>query len=330
MTWKAALARAPFGGAEGGLQINPSEYTPAELERITRRFTYALGDLIGPEYDIPGPDLNTDSQIMAWILDTYLSMLPPHERARSVHVVTGKPLEAGGIPGRSQAVGQGLGYLLEQWARDRRFGLYAATYTVQGFGKVGTGIAHFLGALGCKCLAVEDATGGIASPDGIDTEDLTAWVAEHRGVKGYPKAKPVDHEEFLRTKADIFIPAAIENQVTAETAKWLNVRLVAEGANGPTSPEADEILEAQGIDVLPDILASAGGLIVSYFEWLQNKRSEYWDINDVNSKLQRTIVSAYERMRDTAHDLLCSWRTAAHIVALRRIEKVYKERGIFP
>jgi glutamate dehydrogenase (NAD(P)+) len=330
MTWKSSLMNLPFGGAEGGIQIDPSHYSMAELERITRRFTFALGNVIGPDYDIPGPDMGTNSQIMAWMLDTYLSTLPPHDRWRSLHVVTGKPIPTGGSLGRYKATAQGMLYLLEQWAKDRRFGLYASTYMIQGFGNVGEGLASLLKSVGCKCLAVEDITGAIYNVDGIDPEDLAKYAQEHRGIKGYPKAQAIDHESFLQTKADIFLPAALENQITAESAKLLNVRLIAEGANGPTNVEADAVLEKQGVDVLPDILANTGGVIVSYFEWLQNKRSEFWEPAEVNARLKKFMVSAYERVRDTARTRQCSWRTAAHMAALTSIDNVYKERGIFP
>lgn len=330
MTWKSALMGIPFGGAQGGVSIDPRQYSYGELERITRRFTYALGDVIGPEYDIPGPDVSTNAQIMAWILDTYLSTRQPHERGRSIHVVTGKPLESGGSHGRDKATAQGLVYLLERWAQDRKFGLYASTFMLQGFGNVGSWVARLLGKLGCKCIAVEDATGAIHNPDGFDSDSLTQFVWEHKGVKGYPHGKPVDHESFLHTKADIFIPAALECQITGETAQWLNVRLIAEGANGPTTPEADRLLEKQGVDVLPGILANAGGVVVSYFEWLQNKRSESWDREEVDARLRKAIIAAYQKMIDAARAYECDWRTAAHLVALLRLEKVFKERGIFP
>ncbi len=330
MTWKTAIAGIPLGGAKGGIQIDPSHYSTRELERITRRFTFALGSNIGPEYDIPAPDVNTNAQIMAWIMDTYISTMPPLERNRSVHVVTGKPVESGGSLGRDKATGQGVVYTLEEWARDNNFDLNGATYTVQGFGNVGSWTARLLQPHGSRLVAVEDASGAIANPDGIDPQGLTAYVRAQRGVAGYPHATAIDHRTFLSTRADIFVPAAMENQITAETAPWLDVRLVAEGANGPTDPDGDAILQQKGIELLPDILCNAGGVIVSYFEWLQNKRSEFWMLDEVDAKLHRLMVSAYQRVRDTAAEFDTDWRTAAYIVALRRLELVYKERGIFP
>jgi glutamate dehydrogenase (NAD(P)+) len=330
MTWKTAIAGIPFGGAKGGIQIDPFQFSVRELERISRRFTFALGSNIGPEYDIPAPDVNTNAQIMAWIMDTYLSMMPPLERNRSLHVVTGKPIAAGGSIGRDKATGQGVVFTIEEWAKDKNFDLHGATYFVQGFGNVGSWTARLLKAHGSRLTAVEDATGAIANPEGIDPDELAAYALERGGIAGYPKAEPVDHKAFLSTKADIFVPAALENQITAETAPLLAIKLLAEGANGPTDPDGDAILQEKGVDLLPDVLCNAGGVIVSYFEWLQNKRSEFWSLEEVDTKLYRLMVSAYERVRDTAKEFETDWRTAAYIVALRRLECVYQERGIFP
>ncbi len=236
----------------------------------------------------------------------------------------------GGSLGRDKATGQGVVYTIEQWAKDRSFDLKGATYMVQGFGNVGSWAARLLQPHGAKLIAAEDVTGAISHPEGIDPVSLTAHVKERGGVAGYARAKPIDHETFLRTEADIFIPAALENQINAETAPLLKVRLAAEGANGPTDPEGDAILQQKGIDLLPDILCNSGGVIVSYFEWLQNKRSEFWDLEEVDGKLHRKILNAYERVRNTAKKFNTDWRTAAYIVALSRLETVYKERGIFP
>ncbi len=330
MTWKTAIANLPYGGAKGGIRFDPQDYSIEDLERITRRFTYALGSNIGPEYDIPAPDVNTNAQIMAWIMDTYLSMQPPHERQANFHVVTGKPIESGGSVGRDKATGQGVVYTLERWAKDNQFDISSATFFVQGFGNVGSWASVLLQKHGAKLLAVEDASGAIFNPAGIDADELTAYVAANRLLEGYPRAEPIDHETFMATKADIFIPAALESQITETTAVLLNVRLVAEGANGPTTPEGDAILFETGIQLLPDVLCNAGGVIVSYFEWLQNKRSEFWDLEEVDGKLHRMIMKAYDRVQKAAVDYDTDWRTAAYIVALSRLEKVYRERGIFP
>ena len=330
MTWKTAIADIPLGGAKGGIQIEPSKYTTQELERITRRFTFALGNTIGPDYDIPAPDVNTNPQIMAWILDTYLSTVPPQERQRSYHVVTGKPIELGGSLGRDKATGQGVVYVIQEWARDCHVDLSETTYYVQGYGNVGSWTARLMAQLGAMLVAVQDHTGSIASERGIDAEELQSWVERHRGVAGYPAADSITNDAFFATKADLFIPAALENQITEETARLLNVRAVIEAANGPTDIEGDALMQRRGIEVLPDILCNSGGVIVSYFEWLQNKRSELWELEEVDLKLHRRMVSAYKRVRETADEFRGDWRTGAYIVALRRIEKVYKDRGIFP
>jgi glutamate dehydrogenase (NAD(P)+) len=331
MTWKSAIVNIPCGGAKGGIQLDPSQYSMTELEHITRRFTFALGSNIGPEYDIPAPDVNTTAQIMAWILDTYLSTMPPQERQRCTHVVTGKPIESGGSLGRDKATGQGVVFTIEEWAKDNGFELRGATYTVQGFGNVGSWAARLMKQHGSKLIAVEDVSGALANPDGIDPDELLEYAGGNKWlISGYPKAEPIDRKTLLQTQADIFIPAALENQITAETAPWLNVKLVAEGANGPTDPDGDRILQEKGIHVIPDILCNAGGVIVSYFEWLQNKRSEFWELEEVDRKLHKKILVAYGRVRDAAKKYNTDWRTAAYIVALLALEKVYKERGIFP
>lgn len=330
MTWKCAIAGIPFGGAKGGIAFDPSKHSFGEMERITRRFTYALNGNIGPEYDIPAPDVNTNSQIMAWILDTYLSTVPPQERNRSIHIVTGKPIASGGSQGRDKATGQGTVFCIEQWAKDKNFDLSNATYIIQGFGNVGSWAAKLLKPFGSKLVAVEDHTGAISNPDGIDPDKLAIYVKERRGVHGYPGAKPIDHESFFKTKADIFIPAALENQITAETAPLLNVKLIAEGANGPTDIEGDRILQEKNIELIPDILCNGGGVIVSYFEWLQNKRSESWELEEVDEKLRKKVIKAYKKVRSTSHEYNTDWRTGAYIVALSSIQEVYKTRGIFP
>lgn len=330
MTWKTAIANLPYGGAKGGIQFDPFQYRQEDLEHITRRFTFALGSNIGPEYDIPAPDVNTNSQIMAWILDTYLSMQPQHLRQANFHVVTGKPLEAGGSVGRDKATGQGVVYLIERWAADNQFDLSSATYFVQGFGNVGSWAARLIKRHGAKLLAVEDASGAIYNSEGIDPDDLTDYMESHRRIQGYPGARPIDHLTFMSTKADIFIPAALESQITENTAPLLNVKLVAEGANGPTTPEGDAVLFEKGIHLLPDVLCNSGGVIVSYFEWLQNKRAEFWDLVEVDSKLHKMMIAAYDRVFEAAEKYATDWRTAAYIVAMARLEQTYQNRGIFP
>ncbi|MBS3741421.1 MAG: Glu/Leu/Phe/Val dehydrogenase [Candidatus Cloacimonetes bacterium] len=331
MTWKSAITNIPLGGAKGGIQIDPSKYSKSELERIARRFTFSLGNNIGPEYDIPAPDVNTNPQIMAWIMDTYLSTMPPNERNRCIHVVTGKPIESGGSLGRNKATGQGVVFTIREWAKANNFNLDGATYFVQGFGNVGSWAARLLKEYGSKMLAASDVSGRLYNENGIDPEDLYNYAQKNNGlIKGYPKAEEINKENFFGLKADIFVPSALENQITAETAPLLNVKVIAEGANGPTNIQGDEIVQQKNIDVLPDILCNAGGVIVSYFEWLQNKRSEFWTLEEVDTKLENKMVTGFENVQEATQKYDTDWRTAAYIVALSRLRTVYKERGIFP
>jgi glutamate dehydrogenase (NAD(P)+) len=330
MTWKSAIVNIPFGGAKGGINIEPSLFSKGEIERITRRFTYALGNNIGPEYDIPAPDVNTNAQIMTWILDTYLSTRPPNERQNNLHVVTGKPIMSGGSIGRDKATGQGVVFTIVEWARIHNFDLSKSTYILQGFGNVGAWTARLLKKYGAKLIALEDVTGAIYNKNGLDPDDILDFYKKGNKIGEFIEAEKIDHETFLKTNADIFIPAALENQITDKTGKWLNVKLVAEGANGPTTPGGDKILQERNIDIIPDILCNSGGVIVSYFEWLQNKRSEYWDLNEVDTKLYKKIISGFERVSATAREYEIDMRTAALIEALKRLNAVYEKRGIFP
>ena len=248
-----------------------------------------------------------------------------------MHVVTGKPVESGGSLGREKATGQGVVILIEEWLKDRQINPKDVRFFVQGFGNVGSWAARLMKQLGSKLVAVEDISGAIANPMGIDPENLMQYAKSNQGIiKGYPRTREVEHDAFLSTDAEIFIPAAMENQINGRTALLLNVQLVAEGANGPTDLDGDEILQKNEIDTIPDILCNAGGVIVSYFEWLQNKRSERWSLEEVDEKLRKIIVNAYQRVKKTADQYETDWRTAAYIVALSRLQAVYKERGIFP
>lgn len=268
---------------------------------------------------------------MAWILDAYMASTDPLERNSSKHIVTGKPISSGGSLGRDRATGQGVVYTIQEWAKNKGFDLNGATYIVQGFGNVGSGASGLMKEQKSVLIAVEDASGAIMNQDGIDPDELTEYAKNNnRMISGFPNSKPIDHTAFLSLKADIFIPAALGNQITADTAPLLNVKLVAEGANGPTNPEGEAILEGKGIDIIPDILCNSGGVIVSYFEWLQNKRSEFWELETINQKLHDKIVNAFERVRDTAKEFDTDWRTAALIVALKRLEETHKDRGVFP
>ncbi|MBN8702390.1 MAG: Glu/Leu/Phe/Val dehydrogenase [Bacteroidetes bacterium] len=330
MTWKTAIAGIPYGGAKGGVQLDPTKVSHGELERITRAFTVALGDNIGPEYDIPAPDVNTNPQIMAWIVDQYMMTRHPRERQNSYHVVTGKPTHVGGLAGRDRATGLGVVTSIEEWAKDNNLNLKGSTYMVQGFGNVGSWAAHFMKAHGAKLLAAEDASGVIYNEKGIDADELTAYVLKNGGkVAGFPNTTLITHTEFLSLKADIFIPAALGNQITGETAPLLNVKLVAEGANGPTNPEGDAVLKARGIATIPDILCNSGGVVGSYFEWVQNKQGEIWEIERVIHAVRAKMVGAYAKVKDASKRYNTGWREAAYIVALERLQTAYQERALF-
>lgn len=329
-TFKAAIAEIPMGGASGGIQFNPREYSRDEIERISRRFIFGLGSNIGPDYDVQSPDVNTNPQIMAWALDTYLSTIPPQIRNRSVHIVAGKPLRSGGTAGRDRAAGQGVVFAIKEWAKEKGMNLKGSTFMVQGFGNVGSWAASILEEEGARLVAVEDTSGPIVNLDGIKTSDLLEYSVTNKHLGGFPKAERTSHEAFLSTKADIFIPAALENQITGNTAPMLNVRLVVEGADGPTDKDGDEILAKKGIDVIPDLVSNSGGLIVAYFEWLQNKRSEFWELEEITTKLERKVVDAYKRVVDNAKKYKKDIRTAAYITALETLERIYTRRGIFP
>ncbi|ATA73971.1 MULTISPECIES: Glu/Leu/Phe/Val family dehydrogenase [Capnocytophaga] len=331
MTWKSAIAGLPYGGGKGGIQIDPSKYSKGELERITRRFTYALGDNIGPDYDIPAPDVNTNAQIMAWISDTYASAKSPANRSVNLHVVTGKPVVSGGLAGRDRATGFGVVTAIKKWAKKNNVDLKGKTYIVQGFGNVGYWAAHFLHKEGAKLIAVQDHTGSIANANGIDPEELSAYAKTNKGgVGGFEKAQKIENAEFWKTPCDILIPAALGNQITVDNANEIKATLIAEGANGPTDAAAEEIILKKGIHIIPDILCNSGGVIGSYFEWLQNKRAEIWKIEEVLEKLNDKIETAFDNVVSCAERYKTDYRTAAYIVALEKLEQVYKERGVFP
>ncbi|MDX1767561.1 MAG: Glu/Leu/Phe/Val dehydrogenase [Arenibacter troitsensis] len=331
MTWKTSLAGLPYGGAKGGIQIDPSKYSNAELERITRRFTYALGDNIGPEHDIPAPDVNTNSQTMAWIVDTYMSTKSPAERSKNQHVVTGKPLGSGGSEGRDRATGYGVFLNIKLWAEKKKVDLKSKRFIVQGFGNVGYWTAYFLENEGAKLVGVQDAYGTIANSDGIEVSKLYQYMQGNKGsIVGYALAQVVDKDSFFELDCDICIPAALGNQITADNAAKIKAFLIAEGANGPTDVEGEEILLKNGVGIIPDILCNSGGVIGSYFEWLQNRNGELWQLEEVMAKLEKKMKEVFEKVYETAENRDGDMRTAAYIIAIERIEKAYVQRGIFP
>ncbi len=331
MTWKTSLAGLPFGGAKGGIQIDPSRYSAAELERITRRFTYALGDNIGPELDIPAPDVNTNPQTMAWILDTYMSTKSPNERSTNLHVVTGKPVGAGGSEGRDRATGYGVYLCVKLWAEHNNIDLKGRRFIVQGFGNVGYWASRFLEEEGALLIAVQDASGSIVNRDGIPVEKLSGYMAANgHTVAGFPDAGPLNNEAFFALDCDICIPAALGNQITAKNAGDIKALVIAEGANGPTDVAAEKILLEKGVAIIPDILCNSGGVIGSYFEWLQNRNGEIWQLEEVMEKLRKKLGESFNRVMKVTGDKKTDMRTAAFMIAIERLEQAYRQRGIFP
>lgn len=330
MTYKCALLDVPFGGAKGGVTINPHEHSKGELERVTRRFTHDLGNNIGPEYDIPAPDVGTNAQIMVWMMDTYMNMHNLSDKNAQRRIVTGKSLTSGGSRGRGKATGQGVVYAIQEWADENGFRLDGATYKLQGFGNVGSHTASILTKLGSILVAVEDHTGAIYNKEGIYTRKLSDHVLETGGVAGYTGGESVSSDEFWEAPCDICIPAALELQITKEVAQKLDCKLVVEGANGPTTLEGERVLAEKGIEVLPDLMANAGGVVVSYFEWIQNKRSESWQLGEIDDRLHFMMKRAYHEMRAFAREHDCDNRTAAYACAVNRINSCYVERGVFP
>ncbi|MCA9634363.1 MAG: Glu/Leu/Phe/Val dehydrogenase [Myxococcales bacterium] len=331
MTWKCALMDLPLGGAKGGIKFNPYQVSRAELQRITRRFFHSLGGNIGPDYDIPAPDMGTSGQTMAWAMDTYMNTVGMVSKQAVMGVVTGKPVTSGGTHGRVKATGQGVVHCIRFWADRNRFDLHGKKLIVQGFGNVGSHTAVLLSHMGVSTVGVGDHTGYLYNPEGFNVYRLQEYVAANGSIAGYPNGHAVSREEFFNIQADIFVPAALENQVDVAEANALNgVRLVAEGANGPCSVAGEKVLRERGIDVLPDVLANAGGVTVSYYEWVQNRRSEQWTLEEVDTRLEGAMRDAYRRVEEfeRVHD--CGMRLACYGVALQRLQKVYEEREIFP
>ncbi|MGF1469395.1 MAG: Glu/Leu/Phe/Val dehydrogenase [Sandaracinaceae bacterium] len=330
MTWKCALMEIPFGGAKGGVQVNPWSLSEEELRRVTRRFTHALGSNIGPEYDIPAPDMGTNARVMVWVMDTYMNTVGHTTKSAQMRVVTGKTITCGGSHGREKATAQGVVHCIVEWAKEKMFDLEGKTVIIQGFGNVGSHSSLLLNKLGVSTVAVGDHSGYLYNPEGFNPHKLSDYVKQHRSIEGYPNGEKIGRDDFFAVKADIFVPAAIENQVGPEEAESLQVRLVAEGANGPINPAGEEVIERRGIEVIPDVLANSGGVTVSYFEWVQNKRSETWDLEEVDQRLERKMVRAYHRVMVHARERGITPRLAAYSLALTTLKNAYEERGIFP
>lgn len=326
MTWKCAIVSVPFGGAKGGIRCDPSKMSPGELERLTRRYTANLMDVFGPDRDIPAPDMNTNEQIMAWIVDTY-SM---HMRRTEPAVVTGKPIVLGGSLGRVEATGRGV--MTCTLAAMDKLGIRPnqATVAVQGFGNVGTISAKLLQLQGCKIVAVSDVSGGYYNPNGLDIEALIQYAkSNNKSLEGYPNAEKIDNETLLTLNVDVLVPAAKENQLTGKIAPNVKAKIIAEGANGPTTPNADRILNENGILVIPDILANAGGVTVSYFEWVQDRQGYFWTLDRVNRRLDRKMRAAFDEVYNASQKYSVSMRIGAYVLAIDKVASTLKLRGIY-
>jgi len=326
MSWKCALMGLPYGGAKGGVQCNPHELSPRELEHLTRRYTAEIMPLIGPDLDIPAPDLGTNEQVMAWMMDTYSMM-----QGRAVPgVVTGKPLVVGGSFGRREATGRGIVHVLHEAARRLRLELRGCRVIVQGFGNVGAVAARLLAQDGCLVVGVADINGAVWNGAGLDIPALERHVAETGTIVGFPAGDPAEGPDLLTAGCDILIPAATASQIRADNAAAIKARLVIEAANGPTTPEADVILADRGVTVVPDILANSGGVVVSYFEWVQGLQYHFWRESEIATRLQEVMTGAVKRVWALAEKSDVDLRTAALMLGVRRVADGYRTRGLYP
>lgn len=326
MTIKTAVVNLPFGGAKGGIRVDTRQLSTRELERLTRRYTSEISHIIGPQQDIPAPDVGTNANIMGWMMDTYSSA----QGYTVTGVVTGKPIHLGGSLGRVKATGRGVFVTGRRIAEKIKLPIQGAKVAIQGFGNVGSEAAFLFVDAGATVTHVQDHTGTIFKADGLDLEQLRKHVEQHQGVGGFVGGYVIDDEDFWTADVDILIPAALESQITVNRAEKLKAKLVLEGANGPTYPEADDVLNARGITIVPDVICNAGGVTVSYFEWVQDMASYFWTEEEINERLDKLLLQAVEDVWNTATQNECTLRTAAYILACERILKARKERGIFP
>ncbi len=326
MTWKCAVVGIPFGGAKGGVICDPHKLSRAELERLSRRYATEISILIGPDSDIPAPDMNTNPQIMAWMMDTF-SM---HKGYSIPAVITGKPLAIGGSEGRLEATARGVQYVTLEAMHDLGMRPEDSSVVIQGFGNVGSISARLLHELGCKILAVSDLHGGVYNPHGIDIHRALRYSKEHGSLKGLPETEPVTNAELLELPCDVLVPAALENQVTAKNALRVKARLMIEAANGPTTPEADRILNDRGVMIVPDILANAGGVTVSYFEWVQDLQRFFWSEHEIDNRLESIITRAYRAVRAKTDEQETNMRMGAYLLAVARVAEATEIRGVYP
>ena len=325
MTWKCAVVNIPFGGAKGGVVCDPFTMSMAELERVTRRYTSSIIETLGPDSDVPAPDVNTNERVMAWIMDTY-SM---HHRHTVTAVVTGKPVEMGGSLGRREATGRGCMLVTREALARLGMSLGKARVAVQGFGNVGSVTADLLAKEGATIVAVTDKSGGVFNAKGLDIPDLLAWTREHRQIAGYPRGEALTNDELLTADCDVLVPAAMENVITSKNAKKIKAKVICEGANGPTTAGADKILEENGVFVIPDILANAGGVTVSYFEWVQDRGGYFWDEATVNQRLEAIITRSFKEVVTLADKHKVNMRIAAYMLAIDRVATMHRLRGMY-
>ena len=325
MTWKCAVVNLPFGGAKGGVNCDPTGMSIGELERLTRRYTSAIIDTLGPDSDVPAPDVNTNERMMAWIMDTY-SM---HKRHTVTAVVTGKPVTMGGSLGRREATGRGCMFVTREALKQLGMAIEGTRVVIQGFGNVGSTTAMLMREQGMKILAVSDKEGAVYDPMGLDIPEVMKHVAEHRHLRSYEKAEHIANDELFALETDVLVPAALENVITEENAGKIRARIICEGANGPTTADADQILQDAGILVIPDILANASGVTVSYFEWVQDRGGYFWDLETVNSRLEKIMVTSYQEVAAMAKRTNVSMRIAAYMVAIDRVAGVHRLRGMY-
>src|ERR671911_3053947 len=327
MTWKCAIANIPYGGGKGGIICNPKEMSEGELERLTRRFAYLIADIIGPHTDIPAPDVYTGGKEMAWIMDTYSALKGNYVQPE---IITGKPIAIGGSLGRTEATGRGLAFTVREAAKKRKIDMKDSTMAVEGCGNAGQFASQFVEDQGAKLIAASDSRGGIHNKNGIDVAELRKHKEKTGSVVGFPGTNSISNEELLETECTVLIPAALENQITAKNAGRIKAKIVAEAANGPTTPEADEVLYNNRIMVIPDILANGGGVTVSYFEWLQNLRRDYWTEEEVNERLDRNITKAFLDVYHTSEKYGIDMRKASTVLAVNRVVEAIKIRGLWP
>ncbi|MBI3884443.1 MAG: Glu/Leu/Phe/Val dehydrogenase [Opitutae bacterium] len=327
MSWKCSLVGLPYGGAKGGVIVNARDMSTGELERLSRRYMQEIAPFIGPNIDIPAPDVGTNEQVMAWMMDTYSN----HVGHFDPGVITGKPIALGGSLGRKEATGEGVAYFTKAYLTDLGIKAGDTTVVIQGFGNVGSETAMALQAWGAKVVGISDFTGGVSNPKGVDIQDAIAYVAKNRSLEGYTGGDTVTNEQLLELPCTVLIPAALERVITEKNAGKLKCRVLAEGANGPTTNEADKIIEQRGdIELIPDVLCNSGGVIVSYFEWLQNLQNYYWEKDEVFARLHKMLAKAKANVDATKAKYRCSRRTAALVLGISRVAEAKAKRGLFP